>query len=270
MMLLVDANEKATNSKVFKSLQAEFGKESVQISQLIAGDIAIPLETGLLLIERKKPHDLLASISDNRLFDQAQRMVEQGRFALTLVTGSIVYNNDDRVVADGQLTNWRGSSVRGALRAIQWAGCAVEYCTAAEYPQKVREAARVASRTDHYKIDRERTKPPPISFYPDDRERWAATEFLTGIPGVGRKRAEALIDWVSPRINGEPQWNNRLCDAISWITVIPWLVKRKEDRPDGWGDKTCKAFCDFLGLHDFEVLEVRRYSNGKETANGSA
>src|SRR4030067_1196716 len=112
VLVLVDSREPQS---IIDALSAVY---SVAVSQLAAGDVNVPTPNGLLAIERKTPSDLLSSIGDGRLFDQARAMVESVRFPLIVVNGSLLYNQDDCAVADERDTQWRGVSVRAAIRAV--------------------------------------------------------------------------------------------------------------------------------------------------------
>jgi len=245
MLVLVDSREPQS---IIDALSAVYG---VHVSQLAAGDVNVPTPSGLLAIERKTPSDLLSSIGDGRLFDQARAMVESVRFPLIVVHGSLLYNQDDLAVADGRDTHWRGVSVRAAIRAVQWAGCAVEIVPAGQFVRAVSEAIQTASK-ERLPARAQRS----ITFETLDPR----VDFLAGIPGVGPKRAQSLIDWTDDK---------RLCSALEWLPVMRYL--RADALPDQWGIKMVQAACDFLqfGINESWTLTKFEEDHDDEQEEGS-
>ena len=235
MLVLVDSREPQA---IADALSAVYG---VHVSQLAAGDVNVPTPNGLLAIERKTPSDLLSSISDGRLFDQARAMVESARFALIVVPGSLLYDRDDFAVADGRVTRWRGVSVRAAIRAVQWAGCAVEIVPAGQFVRAVQEAIEGASK--------ERI-PAQVQHALTFETLDLRTDYLAGPPGthVGPKRALSLMKWSG----------GRLCDALVWGSLLVDLSESA--MPEDWGKKTARDFRDLLQLDPDESFQI--YNSG--------
>lgn len=248
-MILVDSNEQSTSPGIVADLRTAF-PEQIAISQLACGDIAVPLPTGLLLIERKTLGDLLSSIADGRIFSQVHAMVQSAVFPLLLVlTPSIPYSEDDFIVIDRRKTKWRGASVRAALLSVQWAGCAIQYIEEYNYCIAVRDAIRLASKPDHAHFKSVPRKP-AVVFYPELEDRRQRIEFIGSIPGIGPKRAGALLDWCG----------DSLGTALEWASMLH-LLEGKKVRPEGWGLGTIQKFRDFLQLTPTQFLYVREENN---------
>ncbi len=240
MILLIDQNEQATNPKIVKSLRKIYPQAS--LTQLVVGDVNVTTPNGPLAIERKTSNDLLSSIADGRIFDQAERMLDRDRFAFAsfIIHGSLLYNSDDKAVADGRHSKWNGASVRAALRTIQGAGCLVEIVKANEFVRTVQEVIRTVSKESHV-----HTKKPAITLETmDPRVAW-----LAGIPGIGPKRAKDWLDFVS-----KGKSDGRLCDALSVGTLFRDYPS--ESLPRGFGPKTSQSITDFLELDIEEYLET--------------
>ena len=247
-MILIDSNEQSTNPVLVDKLKNYFTGQCV-ITHLSAGDIHVPLSTGLLIIERKAISDLLASIADSRLFSQVENIVNLAQFAVIIAHGSLMYGVDDEAVVDGKSTNWRGVSVRAALLAVQWAGCAVAHCSNAALPETVREVISLASKPEHAQKS---SKHRSITFPPIDQR----ADILAQFPGVGHKRAEAVLRFVARLQNPESNELGRLCDAIDWATLFPFIAE--DSRPPDWGEKMLLNFRLSLGLEPNEVLTVQK------------
>lgn len=254
MLILVDVNEESTNKAVVNRLRKKFGEESIFISQLIAGDINIPLPTGLLAIERKEINDLLGSIADGRVFAQAEAMANNARFSAFIVHGELKFTKDDKVVADGRTTEWNGKSIRNALKALQWSGSAVDLVDdEAGFIRSVEEMIMLCSKTEHMHSGKHTKR--TVTFPPLD----PAIEFMAGLPGIGIKRATALLEWVGGFDNKGGAQIGSVAQALDWLTMMPLISP--DERPEGWGTKLLKTTREFLGLAGDEILHVDRISS---------
>lgn len=234
MIVLIDDREPA-------DVVAAIGKHwpTAQVSRLQAGDVNIVLPTGLLAVERKTANDLLGSIGDGRLFEQAARMVKVASWPVVVVHNGLHYDHNDFVVINGQSTQWRGKAVRAALLAVQWAGCAVVIANGGpvDFASRVAEIVQLAQKPDHRHFERSKTRKPPIDFFPDDEAIRQRVEFIASIPGVGPTRARNLLDWVP---------GHNVAEALEWITGIATL--HPKNRPPEWGRVTIDSVRSFLGL----------------------
>lgn len=243
-LLLVDVNERTTAPAVFSQLQDYFGQANVIATKLPTADLAVQLQegNGLLRVERKEPSDFVASITDGRLVQQVDHMVKSGAWSAVVITGRLDYDGEDMLCINGERTNWHGVSIRGALRAVQWAGCLVDYCAPGHYARTVAELIKFASKPTHAQYHPTAKKRKPlIDFYPDDTAIQERVEFLMGLPGVGSKMARTLLDWCGAR---DHLVVGRLSDALSWITVFPDMDKA--GLPEGWSPKKAIPARDFI------------------------
>ena len=245
--LLVDTNEFATAPYIVKQLQEVF---TILPVKLRCGDINVCLPNGnLLIIERKAPSDLLASIGDGRLFDQAERMVTLSPWSFIIINGAITYNNSDMAVIDGEASNWRGASVRNALLAVQLAGCVVTSTDGVGLICTIEEIISLCSKTDHSPSVR---KQRALTFPPIDTR----IEILAQFPGVGYKRAEAILRYVAAcPVNPDDEFGS-IASAIEWATLLPLI--NENSHPEGWGKITIANFRTILGLAADEYLNVRK------------
>ena len=161
----------------------DFGVPAV-VTALDAGDLWATTDDGSLLIfERKTPADLLASIGDNRLFLQAQKMRERSTWCYLVVTGWLTPTHDGKTFVNNKLTGWNWAAVQGALLDVQEAGVAVAYCEHDNgYPAVVERIAR-RERGERVLNTVQRT-----------RVMTQAEQILTSLPGIGFERAQDLLE----------------------------------------------------------------------------
>lgn len=241
-MIIVDSNEQATSPKTVQRLRDIY--PNLIVRDCIA-DISIPLATGLLLIERKALGDLLGSISDSRLWQQAARMAEASQFACIIVQGDLRMSRNDKVLLQGKETGWTGASVRAALLAVQWSGCAIVFIAPGDYAKTVEEIVKLASKPSHTHYTR---TSPSVSFYPEDRDLYKRIDFIQSIPNIGPKRAEALVKWCDCGI----------AEVLEWATRMSVTVPDKSNRPKGWTDNLVNKVRSFLDLKTGEYISIRR------------
>lgn len=246
MIILADVNEQTTSPETISNLQKTF--EKIIISNLSCGDLNIILENGdKLAIERKEIHDFLASIGDGRLFDQVERMANEAKYSAVIITGTLGYTQEDMVIANGEVTNWNGVSVRGALFSVMYSACPVFMINKEHYGELCKEIAEFVSKEDqHFQKSHKRI----VTFPPVEPE----IDILCAFPDVGLKRANALIDFISGR-----EGNGTLAEALSWISAFP-LIKY-ESRPQGWGNKIVDKFRKVLGLKENQYLVIQEEEN---------
>lgn len=251
MLILVDSNEEATNPKTIAEMRKHFPK--LQVTSLAFGDVNVVLDTGdILAIERKAATDFLGSIGDGRLFRQVESMANNAKFYCVIVVGGFYFSKSDMTVAvnpDGteEETNWKGVSVRGALHALQWSACPVLFTASIpQYPFTIMEAVGFVSKpTDHVQRLRHTRI---VTFPPVD----TSVEILASFPGIGIKRAQALMDYA------DGSEFKSLAGALAWGSVLP-LIK-KGGRPDGWGEAAVANFRTILGLKANQYLQIKEDS----------
>ena len=246
--IIVDSNEASQTPTVFSELQKGFPGTEITISKLGYGDILIVTEGKVMAIERKAPHDFLASIGDGRLFDQVERMNANTQYSFILIDGAITFNHDDMAVIKGKPTNWRGSSVRSAMMAVQLGGSVllntVNYAGIANI---VHEIIGYVVKPDHaQKAKKNRA----VTFPPCD----GRVDILSQFEGVGHKRATSILEWV-----GKNDKLGRLCDAISYASLMNLI--HEDSHPEGWGKGTVDKFRASLGLKPNEFIDIVKENN---------
>lgn len=243
MLVIADSNEEATNPDVIRELRKRF--PALYISALTCGDLNVIFDNGsILAIERKNASDFLGSIADGRLFRQVENMAQNSKFYCVIVVGRLEFDENDMVCCNGEVTNWRGASVRGAMYALQWSGCPIIYATSqVGFPFAVGEAINFCSQPEQHlqRIGHHRV----VTFPPVE----LSLEILSSFPGIGLKRAQALMDFVNTTKYGS------LGGALAWASAFPLM--KVGQRPEGWGNKSVESFRALLGLKPTQYLEIR-------------
>jgi len=214
-----------------------FGNAPTAVVALEMGDVwAATTDGSILIIERKTTTDLLGSIKDNRIFQQAKAMHEQSPWAYVVITGALIPGPDSKVIAGGRETGWDWNAVQGALLTVQELGVGIVTCvsdadfgaTVTRLAQRGREAVRVEPRRLAYLVG-------------------AGEAALAALPGIGPERIGVLLDFCST-----PAW------ALTFLTDTT-----NGQRVTGIGDNTKRAVRKALGLEDWAELAVVERKNGQ-------
>jgi ERCC4-type nuclease len=150
-------------------------KGDIEIATLATGDIQIED----IIIERKEPNDLLASIADGRLFNQCCEMRQDFEWCYVVICGQMPWGYDGKIVG----TQWNFRSIQGALLQVQELGIGITYA------QNDTDLAHTVA----WLINRPRTQHiiiPPRKFglpMMDDQK------VLASMPGIGSERALELL-----------------------------------------------------------------------------
>lgn len=161
-----------------------FDGATVAVTQLACGDIWVAAADGnLLVIERKTANDLLASIADGRLFDQAAAMVDMSPWAYIAVEGTLAPSRDGKTLADGAPVNWRWASVQGALQTVQELGVAVVYLFG---PEELAPFIDRLARRDRGPVRVGGVRKPELLA--------PGMALLMALPGVGPDRAKTMLE----------------------------------------------------------------------------
>jgi len=209
-----------------------FGGVPKMIMQLDHGDIMMTTDDDkMVIVERKTPSDLLGSIADGRLMQQAAHLRDQTPWAYLVVTGQVQDGRGGKAVADGRLTGWSWASVEGALLSVQELGVPVVHAAGdADFEPCV---LRLANRNrDETPIWPNR---PPRVLRPGE-------QMLACLPGIGMERAQKLYDHFGT-----------VCDALEWLTNM----EVKDQNIAGIGMTTRRSVRRALQLSDREWLAVR-------------
>ena len=193
----------------------------VSTDHLQVGDAWAAAEDTILVAERKTLSDLLRSISDGRLFTQAAAMVQQSIWSYEVVTELPVIRSGC-VWAGGKLTNWRWSSVQGALLTLQDIGVQVVF-----WPNSHQGYADALK----FLADRDRG---PVKVHPQKRDvvmQSPAESILCSLPGISDGRAGALLEH---------------CATTAW--ALDFLTGNGGGSVPGVGPGTKQAVRQALGL----------------------
>lgn len=214
--------------------QLRFDGATVATTQLSCGDLwVVPADGRLLVIERKTTDDLLNSIGDGRIFDQASRMADTSPWSYVVVQGHIAPAANGKTASGPQTRNWQWSSVQGALQTVQELGVAVVYI-----PDGEREfhtfVERLAAR------DRGHVR----AAGPRRAELYAPGMLpLLALPGIGDDRAKLLLEQLS-----SAAW------AIEYLTDPHW---DGEQHVPGIGKQIKNGVRAALGLPPEFKLAIR-------------
>ena len=164
-------------------------------TQLQCGDVWLTGDDGaLLIVERKTASDLVASIADGRLFDQAAAMVQLSPWSYVAIQGTLAVGPQGTTLVDGQPTQWQWSSVQGALQTVQGAG------RGHHLPVRPAHRLRSVPGPPHHPRPRQRAR----RRRSQARAAGPGMLALMALPGIGADRAKALLETLA----GAPgRWN---------------------------------------------------------------
>lgn len=204
------------------------------IQQLPTGDTWLACNDANLIVERKTPSDLLASIADGRLFEQCAAMAKASPWSYIVVTGWLTCQHS-MVVVDGQVSQWQMRSVQGALLTVQELGIEIVHCDGdQDYAATLLWLAN--RKRDAIKIKAQRR---------DTVMQSPAESLLCALPGISEKRAGDLLKFC-----GTGAW------ALSYLTD-----NDNSNNVPGVGPGTRKRTRKVLGLKDNEFLAVLEWTN---------
>lgn len=176
--VIIDTNEKATAPWI---TMIDFGVPTLYQS-LPCGDCWLATDKHTVIVERKTPSDLLASIADGRLFEQCTAMIAQSPWCYVCVTGYYTVKAH-QIVIERQATQWNDRSVEGALLTVQELGVNIIRCDGeTDYGPTM---LWLANR------DREEVQVKPRR---KAREQTTQETILCSLPGISDVRAAALLE----------------------------------------------------------------------------
>ena len=196
-----------------------FGDVPARVDTLTAGDAWLLVEDAVIVVERKTFGDLLGSIQDGRLFDQAARMVELSPWCYLVVQGW----GSAREITAYEL-GWTVHRVEGALATVQQMGGVVVriFPLHADYHAALLWLA--GRKRGDVKIKAPRRK--AVMQSPGER-------ILCALPGISEVRAQALLDH---------------CSTAAW--ALTFLTDEGGGKVPGIGPATKAAARQALGLDD--------------------
>lgn len=220
MIIKLDSNEVSTAPWVLTQISTHPLLGIPEVVNLPAGDIWLDD----LIIERKEPADLLASIADGRLFNQCAEMRLESAWCYILIMGQLNWGYDGKIIGTG----WNFRSVEGALLQCQELGVSVVHAQSdADLCTTLIWLAR-RKRTQHVFLPQREA----IMLMPDEK-------VLASLPGVGRERALELLK------------ERNLRDALFCLIDPECKVK-------GVGVKTKANIREIFNLNEGEKLGVTK------------
>lgn len=215
--ITISRNELTHHPALFSDLsdyKCEVGSDDV--------DFLVTCDNGdLLAIERKAPSDLLNSIADNRLFNQAAKMREITEHCYIIITGSV----------EKCQRGWDWNAIQGALISVQQLGCVVVHCQGENdfIPCIVRLAKR--SRDD--------VKIKPVR---QAAVFGGAEGVLLALPGIGEKMVYGYPEKQIPGLLNQFNGNLALC-----LTALTAPHNGKTNYVNRWGKKSRDNLVEFFG-----------------------
>lgn len=209
----------------------KFGEAPVTITMLEVGDVWIATGDTLLLIERKTPQDLLASIADSRLFTQAAGMIKVSPWSYIIVTGQVTPAPGGRVMLNGHTpSNWNYNAIQGALLTVQELGVKVLFLShESDFADSLN---RLASRNRQ-----------AVAVLPARASNHLGhdVQILSSLPGIGLERALEIN-----RHFPNTAW------ALAYLTDMGW----NGNNVTGIGERLKTGVRNALGLDEGTKLEV--------------
>ena len=188
-----------------QSVQFDVGQYfDTKVMRLAIGDILIP-GSPPCLIERKAPQDFLSSIADGRLASQLTHMLEISTAPIFIIDGDIKADKKEKVVADGKSTNWSYWSYQGMIASLQLSGAIVIHVPDRLFGQAVHRIYTWSQKDSHSCTTR---RVPSSGLATTFSQQ---LDLLSMIPGIGRDKAEQLLDTFGNLWNvlsSIPDWNN--------------------------------------------------------------
>lgn len=217
--------------------RADYGTIS-STTTLEVGDAWATTNDGVIIVvERKTISDLLQSIKDERLFNQVADMAAMDRnmyMPYLAIEGSIISDNNGKVIADGRLTGWNWNAVQGALLTVLEMGVPIIYFMPGDFPGCIRRLG-----------DRERGD---ITIIPRraPKNLGEGAEILLSLPGVGLEMLQRI--W---------QESGGVVAHALWLLSDPEV---ESSVPVGTRKRVRKA----LGLNDNLTMAIGVNNAGQE------
>lgn len=180
-MAIIIADHRESRSQVIRQLQ-EMEEIQVEIKQLSSGDYAIHETT---VVERKSAADFVASIMDQRLFQQIAKMKIEYTKPMILIEGDPFSTRSEI----------KPSSIAGAISYIT----AIEGVNLVTIANPSETALMLATMARHlqeglgYEVPTRAGKPKP--------SKLMSQYLVEGLPGIGPKNAQKLLNHFGSAIN---------------------------------------------------------------------
>lgn len=206
-----------------------FGDVPVSVDALTAGDAWLLVEDTTIVVERKTFSDLLSSIQDEGLFDQAARMVKLSSWRYLVVQGRGYLSQDGERLSHAGGVVWNVHRIEGALATVQQMGVAVVRIGAQPHNYHAALLWLANRKRGEVKVMPRREA---VMQSPGER-------ILCALPGISEVRAQALLNH---------------CSTAAWSLV--YLTGEGGGKVTGIGPATKEAARQALGLKCDQTLEV--------------
>ena len=236
VMLIIDTNEPW---QIKHELPMEL-KQNAILQPLDAGDIMLVEDGNAMLIERKTAQDLLNSIMDGRLVDQASRMIEMVKFPVVLCHGDLKCDKEGKVVADGRSTRFSWWSLHMGLLSLQAGGVIYLQVRKQDLPDTIRYLQKWLVKESHLIV----SKREPMPFFAPKK----GTTILASLPNIGMEKAKVCMDFYG-----------KAGHAIAEMTCLDNCKL-----PKGVAQGTVKKVREALGLDDWEKLSIESIGEDDE------
>lgn len=156
------------------------------VIQLEVGDYSFKTsKNALVIIERKTPSDLVASLGSGRLQDQLLRIRNKTDLGFLLIDGTFS-SSQGFVYINKRKTNWRLSQILNFLVTAQSEGIYVNWLgDSPEFPEYIVSLFTYYQKIKHVGLIK------PTS---PDKEVHAGQRVLMAVPHIGYERALSLIE----------------------------------------------------------------------------
>lgn len=208
-----------------------FGDVPVTVDALTAGDAWLLVEDAVIVAERKTFSDLLGSIQDGSLFDQAARIVKLSPWCYLVVQAP-----RGKMVLD---KSWSVHRIQGALATIQQMGVVVVRIGSLRTDYRDALIWLAKRKRGDVKIT---VKRKAVMQSPGERILCSLTKL------IGEVKAQALLDH---------------CGTAAWALV--YLAGEGGGKVHGIGPVTKEEARQALGLADDQIFSI----NIKEATNES-
>ncbi len=209
--VIVDAREYRTAEEVVKNLR-RLGATVVE-RQLEVGDYVV---SERVAIERKKAHDFISSIVDGRLFEQAKKLVEHYERPVIIIEGNLWSAIKYRNVHE--------HAVLGALIAVT-----MKFNIRVLFSKDPETTAFIIFDIAKNEQEKEKKSIKTVTIRKTATVKELQIQFLASLPGIGPKRAEALLkEFGSPleALNNLKLWS-RVGIPESTIAIIRKVLTAK-------------------------------------------
>lgn len=195
-----------------------------------SGDLLIQLEQKTIAIEVKEvPNDFLASVTDRRIFRQAEGIRYITPWAFLLLSHDFEYDSTHRVmgrsaVGYGPLGTWNRDHVEGVLTAIQARGVIVRTA----YKGYIDAITRIVNWVET--ADAGAVTTDPIKLSPFDKDDQLAVNLLSWFDGIGVTQAKNFLSWAN-------RYGKLKRHELLELAITPFP---DSDKPAGWTNHTIK------------------------------